>query len=89
MLRDVSTDQQDQGLGTALVIDRATALAPGREPQTIDNTLYDAYGQRQVSTMFTQLNQYRVVLEVQPGFPPQRHRAARHLRARAPAAASR
>jgi multidrug efflux pump len=68
VLRDVSTDQQDQGLGTALVIDRATASRLGVSPQTIDNTLYDAFGQRQVSTMFTQLNQYRVVLEVQPGF---------------------
>ena len=67
-LRDVSTDQQDQGLGTALSIDRATASRLGVSPQTIDNTLYDAFGQRQVSTMFTQLNQYRVVLEVQPGF---------------------
>ncbi|HET6315227.1 MAG TPA: efflux RND transporter permease subunit, partial [Chloroflexota bacterium] len=67
-LRDVSTDQQDQGLGTALVIDRATASRLGVSPQTIDNTLYDAFGQRQVSTMFTQLNQYRVVLEVQPAF---------------------
>jgi multidrug efflux pump len=68
VLRDVSTDQQDQGPGTALVIDRATASRLGVSPQTIDNTLYDAFGQRQVSTMFTQLNQYRVVLEVQPGF---------------------
>jgi multidrug efflux pump len=67
-LRDVGTDQQDQGLGTALVIDRSTASRMGVSPQTIDNTLYDAFGQRQVSTMFTQLNQYRVVLEVQPGF---------------------
>jgi multidrug efflux pump len=67
-LRDVGTDQQDQGLGTALVIDRATASRLGVSPLTIDNTLYDAFGQRQVSTMFTQLNQYRVVLEVQPGF---------------------
>jgi len=67
-LRDVSTDQQDQGLGTAIVIDRATASRLGVTPATIDNTLYDAYGQRQISTMFTQLNQYRVVLEVQPRF---------------------
>jgi multidrug efflux pump len=67
-LRDVGTDQQDQGLGTSLVIDRATASRLGVSPLTIDNTLYDAFGQRQVSTMFTQLNQYRVVLEVQPGF---------------------
>src|SRR5947209_174619 len=65
-LADVSSDQQDQGLGTALVVDRSTASRFGISPQAIDNTLYDAYGQRQVSAMFTQLNQYRVVLEVKP-----------------------
>jgi multidrug efflux pump len=67
-LADVSSDQQDQGLGTALVVDRSTASRLGVTPQAIDNTLYDAFGQRQVSTMFTQLNQYRVVLEVKPEF---------------------
>jgi multidrug efflux pump len=67
-LVDVSSDQQDQGLGTALVMDRSTASRFGITPQAIDNTLYDAFGQRQVSTMFTQLNQYRVVLEVKPEF---------------------
>jgi multidrug efflux pump len=67
-LRDVSTDQQDQGLGTALVIDRSTAARLGVTPQVVDDTLYDAFGQRQVSTMFTQVNQYRVVLEVKPDY---------------------
>jgi multidrug efflux pump len=67
-LRDVSSDQQDQGLGTAVFIDRSTASRLGVSPQTLDDTLYDAFGQRQVSTMFTQLNQYRVVLEVKPHF---------------------
>src|SRR4029450_5177160 len=67
-LADVSSDQQDQGLGTRLVVDRSTASRVGVTPQAIDNTLYDAFGQRQVSTMFTQLNQYRVVLEVKPEF---------------------
>jgi multidrug efflux pump len=67
-LRDVSSDQQDQGLGTAVMIDRSTASRLGVSPQTIDDTLDDAFGQRQVSTMFTQLNQYRVVLEVKPNF---------------------
>ncbi len=67
-LRDVSTDQQDKGLGTAIVIDRSTASRLGVSPQVIDDTLYDAFGQRQVSTMFTQVNQYRVVLEVKPDF---------------------
>jgi multidrug efflux pump len=67
-LRDVNSDQQDQGLGTAMTIDRSTASRLGVSPQTIDDTLYDAFGQRQVSTMFTPLNQYRVVLEVKPNF---------------------
>jgi len=67
-LRDVSTDQQDQGIGTAVVIDRSTASRLGVTPQVVDDTLYDAFGQRQVSTMFTQVNQYRVVLEVKPEY---------------------
>jgi multidrug efflux pump len=50
------------------MLDRTTASRLGVTPQALDNALYDAFGQRQVSTMFTQLNQYRVVLEVQPGF---------------------
>jgi len=67
-LRDVSSDQQDKGLASLLVIDRSTASRLGITPQLIVDTLYDAFGQRQVSTMFTQLNQYRVVLEVMPEF---------------------
>jgi multidrug efflux pump len=67
-LRDVSSDQQDQGRATFLTIDRRTAARLGVSTQVIDDTLYDAFGQRQVSTMFTQLNQYRVVLEVKPDF---------------------
>jgi multidrug efflux pump len=67
-LRDVSSDQQDRGLQATLTIDRDTATRLGITPQLIDDTLYDAYGQRQISTMFTQLNQYRVVLEVAPSF---------------------
>jgi multidrug efflux pump len=67
-LRDIATDQQDQGLRTHLVIDRDTASRLGITPQMIDDTLYDAFGQRQISTLFTQLNQYRVVLEVAPEF---------------------
>jgi multidrug efflux pump len=67
-LRDVATDQQNGGLGTAVVIDRDTASRLGVTPQMIDDTLYDAFGQRQVSTIFTQLNQYHVVLEVKPSF---------------------
>jgi multidrug efflux pump len=67
-LRDVSSDQQDQGRAPRLTIDRRTAARLGVSTQVIDDTLYDAFGQRQVSTMFTQLNQYRVVLEVTPDF---------------------
>jgi multidrug efflux pump len=67
-LRDVSSDQQDRGLASMLVIDRNTASRLGITPQLIVDTLYDAFGQRQVSKMFTQLNQYRVVLEVMPEF---------------------
>jgi len=67
-LRDVASDQQNGGLGTAVEIDRDTASRLGVTPQMIDDTLYDAFGQRQVSTIFTQLNQYHVVLEVQPSF---------------------
>ena len=67
-LRDVASDQQVLGLQTSLVVDRDTASRFGITPSSIDQTLYDAYGQRQVSTMFTQLNQYHVVLEVKPEF---------------------
>jgi len=65
-LRDVADDQQSGGLGLLLDIDRDTAARLGITPQAIDDTLYDAFGQRQVSTIFTQLNQYHVVLEAQP-----------------------
>jgi multidrug efflux pump len=67
-LRDVASDQQAGGLEADLVIDRDTASRLGILPQAIDDTLYDAFGQRQVSTIFTQLNQYHVVLEVDPQF---------------------
>ncbi len=67
-LRDVASDQLNQGLLASLAIDRDTASRLGILPADIDNTLYDAYGQRQVSTIFTQLNQYHVVLEVDPQF---------------------
>jgi multidrug efflux pump len=67
-LRDVASDQQNQGLEASVVIDRDTASRFGITPQMIDDTLYDAFGQRQVSTMFTQLNQYHVVIEVAPQF---------------------
>ncbi len=67
-LEDVATDQQTGGLAVSLIIDRVTASRLGIAPATIDNTLYDAFGQRQISTMYTQLNQYHVILEAQPQF---------------------
>src|SRR5207253_86189 len=67
-LRDVASDQLNQGLLASLVIDRDTASRLGILPADIDNTLYDDYGQRQVSTIFTELNHYHVVLEVDPQF---------------------
>ena len=67
-LRDVNTDQQDHGLQAKLIIDRDTASRLGVSPQDLDNALYDAFGQRQVSTMYRPLNQYHVVMEVAPEF---------------------
>jgi multidrug efflux pump len=67
-LTDVASDQQTQGIQAKLVFDRPTASRLGITASAIDQTLYDAYGQREVSTMFTQLNQYHVVLEVKPDF---------------------
>ena len=68
VVTDVASDLQDQGLSADLVIDRDTASRLGIAMADIDNTLYDAFGQRQVSTIFTQLNQYHVVMEVAHGF---------------------
>jgi multidrug efflux pump len=67
-LRDVATDQQNDGLAAALVIDRFTASRLGITPTVIDQTLYDGFGQRQVSTLYTQLNQYHLILETMPEF---------------------
>jgi multidrug efflux pump len=67
-LRDVATDQQVHGSQAMLVIDRVTASRLGITPTAIDNALYDAFGQRQISTLFTQLNQYHVILEALPDF---------------------
>ena len=67
-LRDASTDQQDKGLATNLVIDRDTASRLGITTANIDQVLYDAFGQREVSTMYTALNQYFVVMEVDPKY---------------------
>src|SRR6202007_926517 len=65
---DVNTDQQNNGLQVSLVYDRLTASRLGITPQMIDNTLYEAFGQAQVSTMYTPLNQYHVVMEVAPQY---------------------
>ena len=67
-LKDVATDAQNAGLQMQVTIDRDTAARMGISPQTIDDTLYDAFGQRQISTIFTQLNLYRVILEVKPDY---------------------
>jgi multidrug efflux pump len=67
-LADVNSDQQDRGLQAGIAIDRDTASRLGITAQAADDTLYDAFGQRQVSTMYTQLNQYHVVMEADPNF---------------------
>ena len=67
-LADVVTDQQLDGIASTLTIDRATASRFGISPSTIDNTLYDAFGQRQINTLYTQVNQYHVILEADPSF---------------------
>jgi len=67
-LRDVNIDQQNRGLDAQVIIDRDTASRLGVTPQDIDNALYDAFGQRQVSTIYRQLNQYHVVMEVAPQY---------------------
>jgi multidrug efflux pump len=67
-LTDVASDQQTAGLEARVILDRTTASRLGVTPQMVDDALYDSFGQRQVSTMFTELNQYRVVLETHPAF---------------------
>ncbi len=67
-LEDLATDQQTQGLAASLIIDRVTASRMGITPNMIDQTLYDGFGQRQVDTMYTQLNQYHVIIETMPEF---------------------
>ena len=65
-ITDVASDLQQQGLAVDIVIDRATASRFGITPATVDNALYDAFGQRIISTIYTQSNQYRVILEIDP-----------------------
>jgi hydrophobe/amphiphile efflux-1 (HAE1) family protein len=67
-LQDVTSDQQTRGLQATVVIDRDAAARLGVSPTTIDNTLYDAFGQRQVSTLYKRYNQHHVILEAEPGF---------------------
>jgi multidrug efflux pump len=67
-LRDVSSDQQNHGLQATVIIDRPTAARLGVSLAAIDSTLYDAFGQRQVSVMYSGMNQYHVVMEVDPKF---------------------
>ena len=80
-LADVNSDQQDKGLQASLVIDRDTASRLGLTAQLIDDTLYDAFGQRQVSITYTPLNQYHVVMEVAPPFWQRPDTLRRYLRA--------
>src|SRR5579864_1711661 len=68
LIADVSSDQQNRGLQAMIQYDRATASRFGITPELIDTTLYDAFGQRPVSTMYTSLNQYHVVMEASPEF---------------------
>ena len=68
VLTDVSSDQQQRGLETYLDIDRDTTSRLGITPQKIDNTLYDAFGQRQVSVIYSAINQYHVVMEIDPRY---------------------
>src|ERR1019366_5063037 len=67
-IKDPSTDQQTRGLQANVVIDRDAAARLGLSPQVIDDTLYDAFGQRQVSTVYKRYNQHHVILEVDPAF---------------------
>lgn len=82
-IADVNSDQQNKGLQTRLEIDRTTAARLGVTLATIDNTLYDAFGQRQVSTMYKSLNQYHVVMQVEPEFS-QNPDALRHIFVKGP-----
>ena len=65
-MRDVASDQQDEGYRTNIVVDRDAAMRLGVPMQAVQDTLYDSFGQRQVSTIFGQANQYRVILEADP-----------------------
>ena len=67
MLRDVTSDQQSDGTTLTLVIDRDKAARFGVQPQLIDDTIYDAFGQRQITQYFSQVNSYHLILEVIPG----------------------
>ena len=83
-LADVNTDQQNKGLQTRLIVDRDSAARLGIDMTTIDNTLYDAFGQRQVSTIYKSLNQYHVVMQVESGFS-QNPDSLRHIFVKGPA----
>ena len=74
MLRDVTSDQQNGGTTATLLIDRDAAARFGIQPQVIDDTLYDAFGQRQIAQYFSQVNSYHLVLEVPPNLQATRRR---------------
>ena len=79
ILDDVNSDQQQKGLESDVIIDRDTASRLGITPEQIDNTLYDAFGQRQVSTIYSAINQYHVVMEVAPRYWQRPEDAQGHL----------
>ncbi|APJ04306.1 multidrug efflux RND transporter permease subunit [Silvanigrella aquatica] len=87
-LRDVASDVQNLGLQSRITIDRSTASRFGITPATIDSTLYSAFGQRQISTMFTQINQYHVILEVTPELNLTPQTALDHLFIQSPSGTS-
>ena len=80
VLTDVNSDQQNKGMQAMLTYDRDTAARFGITSQLLDNTLYDAFGQRPVSVMYTALNQYQVIMEAAPQYWENPGRPARHLR---------
>ena len=84
LITDVNSDQQNNGLQSVLQYDRGTAARFGISPQLIDNTLYDAFGQRQVSTMYTTLNQYHVVMEAAPEYSGRTRRSCATVYVRSP-----
>ena len=85
-LRDVASDQQDDGFRTFVTVDRDAAMRLGVTMQAVQDVLYDAFGQRQISTIFSQANQYRVVLEAEPAWQARSRRCCGQCACPAPTA---